>query len=659
MTKLKSIAQITNSINLVWIAIVLVIGFLSLWLVLKNVTKWSNAGSQQNFSSIEILINQVATLPWDKPPLVKSNLSKLAQIKNIHGLELYDENQQLIESVYVGQNLPKEGIRNLDLILPIGDSKKPLNLKIMITPPQVVPKMGLMGVMTVMIFSWIFSSFVAMSLVHQISKNLRAVEKEGEQLLFETQLNEKAKSILESNKLGEIILATFQRFLQSEQEKLKQNHVIREHSFVDVESGLGNRYYFDAQFAVMTIDQEEANCGALYLVHFNGLQLKQHLKDVKDIALSLNHFLDTNYQGILARRTDTDFALVILNITPQQIATIAEKLSRYLEQVPLTTLSPHERFNIGCAYFQPGSESYEVLAEADMALRTAQLQGQNSWYAHEAHILNKDEILGSVKWRSLLEMAIDNHRYLLVEEFPCIDLVEGGTLFTEVLARICMPENNKVITAARFLPMAHNFGLVPKLERSIIDYLFKRYFYLKEDSFNLAVNLYSDSLLDQVFFEWLMIRLAENIRLAHKLCFEIPESAFAKDNNQLIARCAALIQLGCGVAIEKIGQPIASSDYLHRIPVRYLKLHISVVRKLQVSAEKQLFVKSMVELANQMKIPLIAEGIENVKEYEKLRELGVFGGQGQWIKSTATQNNTELSGISSPSENYPLPSEKE
>ena len=81
------------------------------------------------------------------------------------------------------------------------------------------------------------------------------------------------------------------------------------------------------------------------------------------------------------------------------------------------------------------------------------------------------------------------------------------------------------------------------------------------------------------------------------------------------------------------GRTIVSTHYLKEVDIRYLKLHRSLVTKIDQRHENQLFVRSMLGAAANSKTKIIAVGIENKHELNTLNELGVHGGQGRYFSS--------------------------
>jgi RNase E specificity factor CsrD len=89
--------------------------------------------------------------------------------------------------------------------------------------------------------------------------------------------------------------------------------------------------------------------------------------------------------------------------------------------------------------------------------------------------------------------------------------------------------------------------------------------------------------------------------------------------------------LGCTVIVGQAGRSIVSTHYIKDLKVDYLKLHRSLVKRIDQRDENQLFVRSMVGACGDAPTQVIAVGVETKKEWHTLIDLGVKGGQGRYF----------------------------
>lgn len=409
------------------------------------------------------------------------------------------------------------------------------------------------------------------------------------------------------------------------------NH-IREHTFSDENTGLANRRFFDKRLEMSVLSRDEAVQGAvllLHLQHLESLEPEASRQLLQQVSLMLDGALEAFKGAIIARRGESDFGLLIPEITPQQAQKLARKILSMLKTLHLPLEVDVEDFaHIGIAFYYPGAEPYQILAEADMALRTAQMQGPNSCYMFEEGSLEKNSVKGSVRWRVLLENVIERRQiefyFQQVLRFP------QQPLYQETLARL-RDEHGELVNAAIFVPMAYRCGLLGKLDRLIIDSLLK---FLHNEGHELgdcALNVSADSLCEPGFEQWLVQKLAEQPRMAHRIIIECAEYGVNANLERLIPVFETLRGLGCRLAIDHVGQAITSTAYLSELKPDILKLHSSLIRRIDEDREHRVFIQSLVSLCEELGTILLAEGVESAGEWQALAELGLTGGQGYFI----------------------------
>lgn len=433
----------------------------------------------------------------------------------------------------------------------------------------------------------------------------------------------------------------FDRVLQelahANAEKHELAEEIRSHSFEDRLTGLGNRHFFDSRFEVFAQAREEASGGAVLLLQLRDLaeltvddeaQSDDILRQVAVLLEGATRDLDN---VVLARRGPLDFAVLVPLFPPTQLPALATKLVRAACAVSRPNARPDEDLvHVGVAQYRAGDEPYAVLAQADMALRTAQLQGPNSWYMYEQGQVPSEQVRGSVRWRTLLESALERRR--LVVHYQGVYAADGHVLHYEAFSRL-PDEGGELIKAAVFLPMARSLGLAPQLDRLAVDIIIKDLLMGRaaESVVPISINLSAESLISNTFVTWLRTRLVDHPKLASRLMFEFDEYAVARQGELLAQPFQHLRELGCRIAVDHVGLAITRAVYLTERRFDCVKLHSSIVRSIDQAPPNQLFVRSLHSLCVEGKMQLLAEGIETETEWHTLLDLGVAGGQGYFL----------------------------
>ncbi len=264
--------------------------------------------------------------------------------------------------------------------------------------------------------------------------------------------------------------------------------------------------------------------------------------------------------------------------------------------------------------------------EADIALRSSQLQGSNSWnrFTKESHY---EDDRGSVRWRTLFDRILTHGGPLLYQQ-PIFNAANNIVISREILARI-KDEHGELLKASHFMPVVNQVGFNQRFDRAVINQilgLLKRE--LTPDVYSINISAYS--LLDKSFTKWLFNELLQMPRpLLSHVIFEVSESQLVKNLDPLRPILKKLVGLGCKLAVDQAGRTIVSTHYIKEVKVNYLKLHRGLVRDINKRQENQLFVRSMLGACDDSNVQIIAVGVETDKEWEILKQLGVSAGQGR------------------------------
>lgn len=429
--------------------------------------------------------------------------------------------------------------------------------------------------------------------------------------------------------------------LLNEYQSTKQEHTdlsnrLRKHSFVDPVTGLGNREYFDAELEVHLKGQDQSVNGAVVMFSFEPiLELQHESKEqfeslLKQVGHYFQRFIDEEDLCWVARRGSVDFSLLILEEAPDKVRRMCNKVIKDLSRSVFdATEFSHHFVSIGATFFQTGDDAYEVLASADMSLRNAQLEGDNKIHMYQPKKLSKDQIKGSVRWRTFLQSVLEKRQVILLFQ-PQVTVEDASYAQFEVLSRI--EEKGKMIAASVFLPMANRCGLAADFDRLIVDKSLKELSFGSDFSdTGLSINLFSDSVLNTRFVTWLKQRLSMTKGINHRITFEISEYAASRSIEQMRDTMTQIAELGCHWCVEHVGSPTADLSYLSELPISRLKIGQTTVRGLVEQSEKQLFVQTLITAAHQAGVSVWAEGVETEAEWNVLLGLGIEGGQGYYF----------------------------
>jgi diguanylate cyclase (GGDEF)-like protein len=423
----------------------------------------------------------------------------------------------------------------------------------------------------------------------------------------------------------------------SEQTALTE--AVREQVYLDPLTAVGNRRYFERILPALVEDHDQVSAGALLMLELH------HLSRVNDAsgypagdrvlqrtAGLLRAELDTLENCYLARISGTCFAIIAVGFQAESADALAMSLCHSLHQLRADGLVASGNIcHIGIAMWRQGYRAGDLVSEADMALRSAQSSGLNTWQRYDTIVANQSDIYGASRWRAHIRKVIDEGSIQLAVQ-PVMDINPGNRhiLHHEVLTRIPDPGGTG-INAALFMPMAERLGLASQLDKLTISTLLDQVRAADHSHRHYAVNLSSTSLHDSVFIQWLCSTLARVPRITRRIKVEFPEYgvlANLQNARNLITR---LSELGIDCGIDHFGRGFSGYGYLRSIGVRYLKIDATHLRNIESDRDSQFFIQSLADTMHSIGVHVYAMAVETNPQKETLERMHIDGIQGYLI----------------------------
>ena len=424
----------------------------------------------------------------------------------------------------------------------------------------------------------------------------------------------------------------------AQKERSRFDKFIRANTFLDADTGIGNKLYLKNRIAALANDYGMLSHGVIYLLEMEELDVLQQdagdaavVEFLTDCVAAIDNALKNQANSFIARREFNQFAIVIPQVSLVEADSIAAKVLSICQRILMPEGFKLDNFyHIGGAYFSVQDKPTQLIEEAEMALRAAHYQGTSSWFMYDKGSVDQELAKGSVRWRALLENALERKRFVLFAS-PTIDY-DGKVVHQEVFARL-REKKDSYIRATQYMPMAIKCGLMPQIDRMLLNVLLGKY--LKQNKYqqqDYCINLSLDSLLSEQFVSWLRTTLLEHRNQVTKLVFEVNESIASNHTPQLMPVFNMIQKMGSKVSIDSVGQQVVGSHYLKELHVDFIKLHPSIIRQIHLRPENQLFVRSLIGALYKTEIQIQAEGVASFEEWQILKVLGVTGGQGPYFQ---------------------------
>jgi diguanylate cyclase (GGDEF)-like protein len=245
----------------------------------------------------------------------------------------------------------------------------------------------------------------------------------------------------------------------------------------------------------------------------------------------------------------------------------------------------------------------------------------------------RDDVLN---WVSRINRALDgNTLKLRCQKIAPLSAANGSLIHYEVLLGVEDEEQKVLIAPDRFIYAAEQFNRMQDVDRWVVRNTVQ---WMSENPEKMqrmhaiSINLSGNSLNDDYFLDFIADLFRTSNVPAHKICFEVTETATIANLTKAADFIRQVKQMGCEFALDDFGTGLSSYEYLKSLPVDYLKIDGCFVRDMANNAIDYAVVKSINEIGHFMGKKTIAEFVENDAIADKLREIGVDFVQGYGIE---------------------------
>ncbi|WP_158809653.1 bifunctional diguanylate cyclase/phosphodiesterase [Beijerinckia sp. L45] len=323
----------------------------------------------------------------------------------------------------------------------------------------------------------------------------------------------------------------------------------------------------------------------------------------------------------LARYDETRLAMLLENCNGEQMATAAARL-------------------IAAANFGADAAADGVSVSMHVGGVIAPLHGRTPTaimrYAHEAmevashaerpmFVRYEPEMVRTEAKKKLSQAtdeiiaALNEGRVVLALQ-PIVDAKTRTTVFSEALVRIRLLDGTLLMPDV-LVPAAEQGGLVALLDRRVVDLAFTRL--VADRHMSLSVNASVTSLHDQQWQEHFRAACARHPGAASRLTVEITETCAVADLDATRSVLLALKAMNVKIAIDDFGSGHSSFRNLRDLPIDYLKIDGAFARNLAQSPDDRFFIRTLIDLAKNLRIPTVAEWVEDEATAQILTEWGI------------------------------------
>ncbi len=342
------------------------------------------------------------------------------------------------------------------------------------------------------------------------------------------------------------------------------------------------------------------------------------------IIVAVGQLLDRSMRNtdVIGRIGGDRFGVVLSHCPPDDLAVTAEKLLAAVRQAKIDTHAGeiHVTVSIGAVAFKdhPPTVS-EVMSRGDSALQLAKQQGRNCFALYEDSPAHREQRRYAISIVEEVQSGLKDGRILLAYQ-PIVDALTHNVDHYECLMRL-RRRDGQIVTAGAFVPLVEQSGLMRLVDRRALELAIEEL--SAHSQVKLAVNISGHTTGDRGWLRMLNALVRGMPELAERLTVEITETVALQDIDDTARFVRKLRDLGCRVALDDFGAGYTSFRNLKALDVDCVKIDGSFVKGLCENVDNQLFVRTLLGLADGLGLKTVAECVETAADAALLTRRGV------------------------------------
>ena len=451
-------------------------------------------------------------------------------------------------------------------------------------------------------------------------------------------------------------LKTTNQMLQQEiDERRRVQQQLVHDALHDALTGLPNRTLLLERME-LAIERAQSNTDYIYALLFIDLDRFKTINDSQGhltgdrLLVAVSHLLQEclRESDIVARFGGDEFVILLDGIIELRDATIiAERIQQKLRS-PLT-IDRHNIYtgaSIGIVFSSSGYQNAnDIMRDADIAMYRAKAKGKACYEIFDRAMY--EETIKSIELENNLRLAVERNEFLLHYQ-PIVSLKSDRLVGFEALIRWQHPEKG-LISPDDFIPIAEDTRLILDIGEWLLKEACQQLHRWQQKyatsphitSLKMSINLACQQLQEPQFIEKLDRILRETGVDGSSLRLEITESALIEPEGSVRDTLEQIRERKIKLSIDDFGTGYSCLSYLRRFPIDNLKIDRSFIEQMNIDAENLEIVRVIINLAKNLKMDAISEGVETPQQLQQLKALGCEFGQGFLFAKPLTSQRIE------------------
>ncbi|MDP8984441.1 MAG: EAL domain-containing protein [Pseudomonadota bacterium] len=402
-----------------------------------------------------------------------------------------------------------------------------------------------------------------------------------------------------------------------------------------LQQGIALAQRYDRRLAFLFIDLDHFKHVNDSVGHLVGDQL---LKEVASRITPCVRGSDT-----VSRQGGDEFVVLLSEVAHAEDAAIIADKIRLAVAEPYTIaghfLQLTASIGIG-VYPEDGTDAQTLIHCADTAMYHAKEQGRNNsqFFKDEMnhHAVQRQIIAGD------LRRALARNEFTLAYQ-PKVDLASGAITGVEALIRWHHPSRG-IVSPLQFIQIAEDCGLIVQIGRWVLRTACvqaKQWLAAGLGFGTVAVNISAVEFRNDGFFDHIREILMSTGLEPRYLELELTETAVMRDFEKTSTALQSLSRMGMRISVDDFGTGYSNLSYLKLFPIDTLKLDKSFVQDAPDSANIAIIVRSVIHMAQGLKLKVVAEGVESARQLKFLQACGCSEGQGYYFSKPVDPGECE------------------
>ena len=443
----------------------------------------------------------------------------------------------------------------------------------------------------------------------------------------------------------EDVITHYLAFMEDISQKKSYEEMLKHQATYDNLTNLPNRFYGynKLEYAIARAHADKKKLAVLFLDLDEFKQINDSLGhaagDVLLKALSERYLSVIRQTDTIARLGGDEFMMILENLTHVSDAELIAKKCYEVCLKPFVVDSQEllVSSSIGIAIFpEHGTDAKTLMRNADTAMYQSKQHNKNNWTVFTSSMAEVASNYIRIK-TELQQVLTRDELYLCYQ--PILDIKDNKIVAAEALLRW----NSKILGSVlpdQIIPIAEETGLIIQLGYWILKKVclqMKEWQLATGTMIKIAVNISTLQLKQKDFVNKVKLILQKTGITPESLIFEITESAFIDDSKFILSQLNQLNDMNIHCSLDDFGTGYSSLSSLRTYPFSSLKIDRAFIQGINTNSNDLDLVRSIIAMSRNLKLGVIAEGIETVEQLELMRSLSCDMAQGWYFSAALTK----------------------